>query len=266
VPLSNFVPRGFAFVHHSIAILSHEVPNPSLTIRDFVIAVGGAAGAAAGGAAVLELAAALEAMRKERDLFKAAADAAGGGGGAGAFALRLRKQSAHRGLKSEWSGLATAGGVPKHGRAVSRGIQLCVLAAHPLTRTERGSRSDAELPQLSYQARSLPRSLLPSLAGGGGDIDVKASVLGLGLKAAGGGGGGAASRAGTDLVGTEEFLDRHALEVQLLECLHEQSKKDERLAAISDDVERYKSLLQQAGDVRRCAPSLTAPRPPYSWM
>jgi hypothetical protein len=35
VPLSNFVPRGFGFVHHSIAILYHEVPNPTLTIRDF---------------------------------------------------------------------------------------------------------------------------------------------------------------------------------------------------------------------------------------
>jgi hypothetical protein len=39
VPLSNFVPRGFGFVHHSIAILYHEVPNPYLTIRDFFIAV-----------------------------------------------------------------------------------------------------------------------------------------------------------------------------------------------------------------------------------
>jgi hypothetical protein len=27
VPLSNFVQRGFGFVHHSIAILYHEVPN-----------------------------------------------------------------------------------------------------------------------------------------------------------------------------------------------------------------------------------------------
>jgi hypothetical protein len=27
VPLSNFAPRGFGFVHHSIAILYHEVPN-----------------------------------------------------------------------------------------------------------------------------------------------------------------------------------------------------------------------------------------------
>ena len=39
VPLSNFVPRGFGFVHHSIAILCHEVPNPNLTIRNFFIAV-----------------------------------------------------------------------------------------------------------------------------------------------------------------------------------------------------------------------------------
>jgi hypothetical protein len=39
VPLSNFVPRGFGFVHHSIAILYHEVPNPNLTIRHFFIAV-----------------------------------------------------------------------------------------------------------------------------------------------------------------------------------------------------------------------------------
>jgi hypothetical protein len=39
VPLSNSVPRGFGFVHHSIAILDHEVPNPNLTIRHFCIAV-----------------------------------------------------------------------------------------------------------------------------------------------------------------------------------------------------------------------------------
>ena len=39
MPLSNFVPRGFGFVHHSIAILYHEVPNPNLTIRNFCIAV-----------------------------------------------------------------------------------------------------------------------------------------------------------------------------------------------------------------------------------
>jgi hypothetical protein len=39
VPLSNFVPRGFGFVHHSIAILYHQVPNPSITIRNFFIAV-----------------------------------------------------------------------------------------------------------------------------------------------------------------------------------------------------------------------------------
>jgi hypothetical protein len=29
----------FGFVYHSIAILHHEVPNPSLTIRNFCIAV-----------------------------------------------------------------------------------------------------------------------------------------------------------------------------------------------------------------------------------
>jgi hypothetical protein len=40
VPLSRFVPRGFGFVHHSIVILYHEVPNPNLTIRNFFIAVG----------------------------------------------------------------------------------------------------------------------------------------------------------------------------------------------------------------------------------
>jgi len=38
--------------------------------------------------------------------------------------------------------------------------------------------------------------------------------------------------------------------VQLLECLHEQSKKDERLGQAADAVERYKALLQQSGDVR----------------
>jgi hypothetical protein len=36
VPLSKFVPRGFGFVHHSIAILYHQVPNPNLTIRNFL--------------------------------------------------------------------------------------------------------------------------------------------------------------------------------------------------------------------------------------
>jgi hypothetical protein len=39
VPLSNFVPRGFGFVHHSIAILDDEVPNPNITVRNFLIAV-----------------------------------------------------------------------------------------------------------------------------------------------------------------------------------------------------------------------------------
>jgi hypothetical protein len=39
VPLSNFVLRGFGFVHHSIAILYHEVPYPNLAIRNFFIAV-----------------------------------------------------------------------------------------------------------------------------------------------------------------------------------------------------------------------------------
>jgi hypothetical protein len=39
VPLSNFVPRVLGFVHHSIAILYHQVPNPNITIRNFFIAV-----------------------------------------------------------------------------------------------------------------------------------------------------------------------------------------------------------------------------------
>ena len=39
MPLSNFVARGFGFVHHSRAIFYHEVPNPNLTIRNFLIAV-----------------------------------------------------------------------------------------------------------------------------------------------------------------------------------------------------------------------------------
>ena len=41
MPPSNSVPRVFGFVHHSVAILYHEVPNPNLTIRNFCIAVGG---------------------------------------------------------------------------------------------------------------------------------------------------------------------------------------------------------------------------------
>jgi hypothetical protein len=39
VPLSKFVLSGFGFVHDSIAIPYHEVPNPNLTIRNFCIAV-----------------------------------------------------------------------------------------------------------------------------------------------------------------------------------------------------------------------------------
>jgi hypothetical protein len=39
MPLSNLLPRGFGFVHHSIAILDHQVPNLSITIRNFFIAV-----------------------------------------------------------------------------------------------------------------------------------------------------------------------------------------------------------------------------------
>jgi hypothetical protein len=31
------VPRGFGFVHHSIAILYHQVPSPNITIRNFFI-------------------------------------------------------------------------------------------------------------------------------------------------------------------------------------------------------------------------------------
>ena len=34
------MPRGFGFVHLSIAILYHQVPNPNLTIRNSLIAVG----------------------------------------------------------------------------------------------------------------------------------------------------------------------------------------------------------------------------------
>ena len=41
MPLSNLVPRGFGFVYHSIAILYHEVPNLSITIRTFFIALRG---------------------------------------------------------------------------------------------------------------------------------------------------------------------------------------------------------------------------------
>jgi hypothetical protein len=35
VPLSNFCAEGFWIRHHLIAILYHDVPNPSLTIRNF---------------------------------------------------------------------------------------------------------------------------------------------------------------------------------------------------------------------------------------
>jgi hypothetical protein len=40
--------EGFGFVHHSIAILYHEVPNPYITIRNFFIAVGPWVGAERG--------------------------------------------------------------------------------------------------------------------------------------------------------------------------------------------------------------------------
>jgi hypothetical protein len=52
VQVSNFVPRGFGFVYHSIAILYHQVPNLSITIRHFFIAVGDAEGSASGSEAV----------------------------------------------------------------------------------------------------------------------------------------------------------------------------------------------------------------------
>jgi hypothetical protein len=35
VPLSNFVPRGFGFVHHSKAILYHGVPNLGVLVSRF---------------------------------------------------------------------------------------------------------------------------------------------------------------------------------------------------------------------------------------
>ena len=48
MPLSNFVPRGFGFVHHSIAILYHQVPNLSITIRNLFHRCTGMAPAATG--------------------------------------------------------------------------------------------------------------------------------------------------------------------------------------------------------------------------
>ena len=42
MPLSNIVPRGFEFIYHSIAILYHEVPNLSITIRTKLITARGA--------------------------------------------------------------------------------------------------------------------------------------------------------------------------------------------------------------------------------
>ena len=38
VPLSNFVPRGFGFVHRSKTRFCRAVPNPNITIRNFCIA------------------------------------------------------------------------------------------------------------------------------------------------------------------------------------------------------------------------------------
>ncbi|KAK3238116.1 hypothetical protein CYMTET_51864 [Cymbomonas tetramitiformis] len=48
----------------------------------------------------------------------------------------------------------------------------------------------------------------------------------------------------------EEVMTKHSLELQLIECLQEQSKKEERLEKIMAEVARYKELLQQAGDQR----------------
>ena len=39
MPLSNSTPRENGFVHHSIAIVYHEEPNPKITVRSFFIAV-----------------------------------------------------------------------------------------------------------------------------------------------------------------------------------------------------------------------------------
>jgi hypothetical protein len=41
VPLSKFVPRGFGFVHHSIALLCHEVQTLISRFANFFIAVRG---------------------------------------------------------------------------------------------------------------------------------------------------------------------------------------------------------------------------------
>ena len=74
MPLSNFVPRGFGFVHHSIANLYHEVPNLSITIRNFFIAVGdGVVPRAVGGGARL---------RRGQRLRRARVTHTGGRGGA----------------------------------------------------------------------------------------------------------------------------------------------------------------------------------------
>lgn len=55
---------------------------------------------------------------------------------------------------------------------------------------------------------------------------VAESLLGLGLNRE-----SSAAREGSDLMSTEDELDKHALEVQLLECLQEQSKKVRRVGA-----------------------------------
>jgi hypothetical protein len=92
VPLSNFVPRGFGLVHHSIAILNHQVPNPKFTIRNFLIAVRGGERDRRGrrelpprGARALHG----EAVRREKAAPRRAAGGAAGAGGARAHELQL---------------------------------------------------------------------------------------------------------------------------------------------------------------------------------
>ena len=64
VPLSNFAPRGFGFVHHiQGTIFYHQVPSPNLTIRNFCIAApqcqlvcdGGTLAAGRSGSTVVDL-------------------------------------------------------------------------------------------------------------------------------------------------------------------------------------------------------------------
>jgi hypothetical protein len=127
VPLSNFVPRGFGFAHHSIAILYHEVPNPNLTIRHFSIAVSQREGA----------------WRRGECARGAPSEGGGGGGGCTCWKHAWQHDGLSRSSRVAFTGSAAAAALAAAVPAAA--AALCRTCAPPPTLPHSVSRAREEV-------------------------------------------------------------------------------------------------------------------------